>query len=200
MSAPQGVQAAADPQAAANLRATGDRIEHLLDELAATADPRSRDRVEEVLRLVADLYGAGLTRVVELVGASAPALMDDFVGDELIASLLLVHDLHPESLVQRVQAALAKVRPFLATHDGDVELLDIDPAVGAVLLRLLGTCDGCPSSAVTLQTAVERAVYEAAPEIVRIDVDQPSQAVPDIAVSLIAKPAYQECPVDMVGA
>ena len=63
------------------------------------------------------------------------------------------------------------MRPFLAHHDGDVELLAVDPDAGAVVLRLLGSCDGCPSSAVTLQLAVERAIVEAAPEIVRIDVD-----------------------------
>ena len=51
-------------------------------------------------------------------------------------------------------------------HGGDVELLDVDEDAGAVHLRLLGSCDGCPSSAVTLQHAVERAIVEAAPEIV----------------------------------
>ena len=65
------------------------------------------------------------------------------------------------------------MRPFLAHHDGDVELLGIDPDAGAVKLRLLGSCDGCPSSSVTLQFAVERAIVEAAPEISRIDVADP---------------------------
>ena len=41
-------------------------------------------------------------------------------------------------------------------------------------LRLLGSCDGCPSSAVTLRDAVERAIVEAAPEIVIIDVEEPN--------------------------
>ena len=85
-----------------------------------------------------------------------------------------MHDLHPDDLAARVAAALDSVRPFLAGHGGDVELLDLDDAVGAVHLRLLGSCDGCPSSAVTLQKAVERAILEAAPEIVIIDVEQPT--------------------------
>ena len=55
-----------------NLRATGDRIEQLLDELQATADPRSYDRAAELLRLVSELYGAGLARVVELAREQAP--------------------------------------------------------------------------------------------------------------------------------
>ena len=71
-------------------------------------------------------------------------------------------------------AALESVRPFLGAHGGDVELLGLDGAIGAVHLRLLGSCDGCPSSAVTLRTAVESAIAEAAPEIVIIDVEEPA--------------------------
>ncbi len=48
-------------------------------------------------------------------------------------------------------AALDSVRPYLGSHGGDVELLGVDEDAGAVHLRLLGSCDGCPSSAVTLQ-------------------------------------------------
>jgi Fe-S cluster biogenesis protein NfuA len=182
-----------------NLRATGDRIEQLLDELQSTADPRSYDRAEELLRLVSELYGAGLTRVVELASEQAPGLMDALVGDELVASLMLVHGLHPDSVARRVEGALAQVRPLLAAHAGDVELLGIDEEAGAVMLRLLGSCDGCPSSSITLQLAVERAILEAAPEIVRIDVDQPSKPVPGVPIAMGTKPAYEECPAEMAG-
>jgi Fe-S cluster biogenesis protein NfuA len=183
-----------------NLRATGDRIEQLLDELQATADARSFDRASELLRLVSELYGAGLARVVELIAEHAPGLFGSLVEDELIASLLLVHGLHPETLTDRVQRALAQVRPLLAAHAGDVELIAIDAAAGAVKLRLLGSCDGCPSSAVTLQMAVERSITEAAPEIVRIDVVEPTPPPPaKVPVSLTTKPAYEECPAEMVG-
>jgi Fe-S cluster biogenesis protein NfuA len=183
-----------------NLRATGERIEQLLDELQATADPRSFDRAQELLRLVSDLYGGGLARVVELAREQAPGLIEAFVADDLVASLLLVHGLHPASVASRVEEALAQVRPFLASHGGDVELLGIDPDAGAVHLRLLGSCDGCPSSAVTLQMAVERAIVEAAPEIIRIDVDQPSQVSPGVPVSIGSKPQFTECPSEMAPA
>ena len=69
----------------------------------------------------------------------------------------------PTRSVTRVERALDRCGPFLGQHGGDVELLDIDEDAGAVRLRLLGSCDGCPSSAVTLQHAVERAIVEAAP-------------------------------------
>jgi Fe-S cluster biogenesis protein NfuA len=180
-----------------NLRATGDRIEQMLDELQATADSRTFDQAAELLRLVAELYGGGLARVVQLVEAHDPRLMDALVDDELVASLLLVHGLHPASLVQRVEGALAQVRPLLAAHGGDVELLGVDEEAGAVQLRLLGSCDGCPSSSVTLQLAVERAIVEAAPEIVRLDVDQPPQPTPGVPVAIGAKPVYESCPAEM---
>ncbi len=164
-----------------DLRSTGERIEALLGGL----DPPARRRAEELLGLVTDLYGAALGRVVELVG---PDLARELAGDDLVASVLLVHDLHPVSLSERVEEALGRVRPMLAGHGGGVELVALDPAAGAVALRLLGSCDGCPSSAVTLQLAVEQAVLDAAPEVTRIDVDQPGRSVP---VALGDKPA---CP------
>lgn len=182
-----------------NLRATGDRIEQLLDELQATAEPRSCARAEELLRLVAELYGAGLSRIVDLANEGAPALIDAMVGDELVVSLLLVHGLHPDSMARRVEGALASVRPLLAAHAGDVEVLGIDERAGTVVLRLLGSCDGCPSSSVTLQQAVERAIMDAAPEVVRIDVDQRSTDGPGVPVTVGRKPVYAECPAEMAG-
>jgi len=187
-----------------NLRAAGDRIEQLLDELRSTADDRSYQRAEELLRLVTDLYGAGLSRILDILGEGPPDVMAALVQDELVASLLLVHELHPESLAQRVEGALAQVRPLLARHQGDVELVDIDPDAAAVRIRLLGSCDGCPSSSVTLQLAVEKAILEAAPEIVIIDVDQPTsadQTAPaghEVPIALGSKPAmYDSCPTEM---
>jgi len=184
-----------------DLRAAGDRIEQLLDRLRESADPRARDRAEELLRLVTELYGAGLARVVTLAQATAPGLVEQLAADPLVGSLLLVHGLHPETLAQRVEAALAHVRPLLSSHGGDVELLEVDEDVGAVRLRLLGSCDGCPSSAVTLQSAVEAAIMDAAPEVVCIDVDAATATAGPggVPVSFGARPVYEKCPTEMVG-
>lgn len=179
-----------------NLRVIGDRIEQLLEELQKAADPALYDKAEELLRSVTELYAAGLGRVVDLVG-DAPAVFGRLLEDDLVASLLLVHGLHPDSLGVRVERALESVRPFLAQHGGDVELLDIDPDVGAVLLRLLGSCDGCPSSGVTLQHAVERAIIEAAPEIVTIDVEDAPKPDLSVSITLGTKPVYDACPSEV---
>jgi Fe-S cluster biogenesis protein NfuA len=182
-------------------RDVGDRIERLLDDLRAALDRRAYEAVEELVRQVTELYGAGLARVVELSREAAPELLDRLAGDELLASLLVVHGLHPVPVEARVEAALESVRPFLAHHDGDVELLAIDADADVVVLRLLGSCDGCPSSAVTLQLAVERAILAAAPEIVRIDVEDaapvPATAGPETPVALTRKPLYDACPSEV---
>jgi Fe-S cluster biogenesis protein NfuA len=182
-----------------NLRASGDRIEQALAELQAVADPRSLDLAEELLRLVSDLYGAGLARMVEIAQARTPDLVVDFTADELVASLLLVQGLHPEPLEIRVEEALQSVRPFLGRHGGDVELLAVDDQLGAVKLRLLGNCDGCPSSAATLRGAVEVAILEAAPEVTRIVVEE-SSADDAVGVPIalgFTKTHYDTCPTEV---
>ena len=66
-------------------------------------------------------------------------------------------------------------------------------------VRLLGSCDGCPSSSITLKSAVEQAVVAAAPEIVRVVVDQPAASeVPGVSVTIGAKPVFTECPAEVV--
>lgn len=135
----------------------------------------ARERAEELVRLVADLYGAGLQRLLELMherGHLDDDTLDALAEDDLVASLLLVHGLHPYDVRLRVERALAGVRPYLGSHDGDVELLEVTDD-GVVRLRLLGSCDGCPSSSVTLKLAVEGAIEAAAPEITAIEVRTP---------------------------
>ena len=178
----------AHPEADTDLRAAGDRMEALFEQLRATAEPRVLDVAEELLRLVTELYGAGLARVVQLVRDEAAELLPRLVDDELLGSLLVVHDLHPNDLVTRVESALESVRPFLQGHGGDVLLLELDEERGAIHLQLLGSCDGCPSSAVTLRTAVEQAIAEAAPEILLIDVEEPSRPGVTTPVELGRRP------------
>jgi len=153
-----------------DLRATGDRIEALLGELESALDARAWEQVQDVVSLVTELYGGGLARVLELA-ADDVDLRRRMADDELVASLLVLHDLHPLELDDRVHQAIESVRPYLGSHGGDVEILSIDGGAGVVSLRLLGSCDGCSSSSVTLELAVQRAIQEAAPEITRIDVE-----------------------------
>jgi Fe-S cluster biogenesis protein NfuA len=134
----------------------GERIEQLLGEFSGADAELAEDLVHTLL----EFYGAGLARIVEIVDRP---LLDRLAEDDHVRGLLVLHDLHPRSTHERVTEALDKVRPYLGTHAGDVEFVEI--ADGVLRLRLQGTCDGCPSSTVTAKYAIERVVREAAPEI-----------------------------------
>jgi len=143
-----------------DVREAGERIEKLLAELA------DAPAAEKLVQTIVDLYGAGLARIVEIV----PEAADRLIADPLVESLLLVHDLHPYDLDTRIQRALDGVRPYLGSHAGGVDYLGVD-AEGVVRLKLEGSCHGCPSSTVTVRLAIERAIAEAAPETVRVEVE-----------------------------
>jgi Fe-S cluster biogenesis protein NfuA len=174
---------------ARDLRAVGSRIEELLGRLRSAGDPATAETAEEVVRLVVELYGAGLERTVGLAG---PEVLERLVGDELVASLLVLHGLHPKDTETRVVEALDHVRPYLGSHAGGVELVGIDPH-GVVHLRLEGSCDGCPSSTQTVKLAIERAIAEAAPEVGGVEVENLTrERAPQL---LQIQPLYTECAV-----
>lgn len=157
----------------AQWRTAGDRIQTLLDASAAGGSV-ARERAEQLVREVTDLYGAGLQRMMGMAVAANPALAETFAADDLVASLLLVHGLHPHDVDRRIEDALDSVRPYLGSHGGDVKLLGVVDDV--VRLEFAGSCKSCPSSAVTLELTVEDAVRAAAPEIASIEVVAPEAA------------------------
>lgn len=173
-----GATTRVEPEPSDRLRATGERIDSLLD-ASGSGGVVARERAEELVRLTADLYGAGIERILDIfydAGRLDDEALAALAADDLVASLLLVHGLHPYDVGMRVEKALESVRPYLGSHGGDVELLEVSEA-GVVRLRLLGSCDGCPSSSVTLKLAVEGAIEAAAPEITSIQVeDAPADA------------------------
>jgi Fe-S cluster biogenesis protein NfuA/nitrite reductase/ring-hydroxylating ferredoxin subunit len=174
-------------QARDQLQYTGERIDALLD-ASGSGGVLARERAEELVRLTADLYGAGIERILEIAydaGQLTDEVLAALAADELVANLLIVHGLHPYGVDLRVEQALESVRPYLGSHGGDVELLEVTDA-GVVRLRLLGSCNGCASSSVTLKLAVEGAIESAAPEVTGIEVEEApaeSGASPLIPVS-----------------
>jgi Fe-S cluster biogenesis protein NfuA/nitrite reductase/ring-hydroxylating ferredoxin subunit len=153
-------------------------IEELVQRLETTADPAARAVAQELVRAVMELHGAALDRMLATIrknGAAGATIVDQLAREEVVASVLLLHDLHPVDLETRVKGALEKSRPYLKTHGGNVELVGIDES-GVVRLRMQGSCHGCPSSAVTLKLAIEQAIHEAAPDVSAILVE--GQTVP----------------------
>jgi Fe-S cluster biogenesis protein NfuA/nitrite reductase/ring-hydroxylating ferredoxin subunit len=146
------------------------RVQELTAQLEAVPDPGARAIAEELSAVIVQMYGAGLERIVELINAAgADEVRDALVADDLVAGLLLIHDLYPVPLEERVVKALDKVRPYMESHAGNVELLGIER--GVVRLRLQGSCKTCRASSSTLELAVQQALEELCPDLLGMDVE-----------------------------
>ncbi|HEU4763895.1 MAG TPA: NifU family protein [Gemmatimonadales bacterium] len=68
-------------------------------------------------------------------------------------------------VLDRIEAALDTLRPYIASHRGSVEVVDFDDADGILTVRLGGTCHGCAASTLTLKHGIEIRLREAVPEV-----------------------------------
>ncbi|MFO7899569.1 MAG: NifU family protein [Planctomycetota bacterium] len=73
-----------------------------------------------------------------------------------------------EELEPKVSAVLDEVRTYLASHGGDVELLDVSPD-GVVKVKLTGACAGCPMAQMTLKRGIEAKLKEKVPEVTAVE-------------------------------
>ncbi|MBN1790078.1 MAG: NifU family protein [Bacteroidales bacterium] len=69
-----------------------------------------------------------------------------------------------EEALQKINKAIDEVRPYLVADGGDVELVDLTDD-NTVKVRLMGACDGCPFSMMTLQAGIEQAIRKNFPEM-----------------------------------
>jgi Fe-S cluster biogenesis protein NfuA/nitrite reductase/ring-hydroxylating ferredoxin subunit len=154
------------------------RVDALLQDLEGAIGAVPVDTAIELAQALLDLYGEGLARIVGHVADrdADGELARAFASDELVSHLLLLHGLHPVPLETRVREALAEVRPYLESHGGDVELLEIGD--GVVRLAMRGSCDGCASSTMTLKLAIEEAIQRAAPDVEEIVAEGAVEAAP----------------------
>lgn len=143
------------------------RVQELTGRLEDLEDPDCRELAEELTSAVVQMYGAGLERIVELIDDEETR--DRLAADELVAGLLMIHDLYPVPLEERVMQALDSVRPYMESHGGNIELLGFED--GVVKLRLEGSCKSCRASSSTLELAVRQALQEAAPDLLGMDVE-----------------------------
>jgi len=167
------------------------RLETLLEEIESFEDPEAQAKTAEMVQTLLELYGEGLGRIVESVGRlGSEDLKDELLGDELITHLLLLHGLHPVDVETRVLGALDEVRPYLESHGGNVQFLGIGDGVARV--RLEGSCDGCPSSTMTLKLAIEEAVQKAAPELEGVEAEGMAEPPPKPAMAFVAAPTMRK--------
>jgi Fe-S cluster biogenesis protein NfuA/nitrite reductase/ring-hydroxylating ferredoxin subunit len=155
-----------------DLAREGQRIQELVEKIGTLHDPAARRMLQECLESVLSFYGHGLERILALMEKAGPEgqkVRDILIHDPGVRGLLLIHGLHPISLEARLMEALDKVRPYMESHGGNVELLRLENDYAK--LRLQCHCKTCPSSSVTLELAVRAAIEEACPDLAGFEVE-----------------------------
>jgi Fe-S cluster biogenesis protein NfuA/nitrite reductase/ring-hydroxylating ferredoxin subunit len=150
----------------------GERIQKLIERVEALPYPAAKELIQECMEAVLAFYGQGLTRILQVVNeadAESQKVYRKLIHDDVIKGFLLIHDLHPLDVEARLGEALEKVRPYLKSHGGNVELVSLEN--GIARLRLQGTCQSCASSAVTLELAIKHAIEQACPDLVHFVVE-----------------------------
>ena len=168
----------------------GERVEALLAELGSQAGPEVAAAAEELVSCLVELYGAGLAEIVRIVGSDAAgqSLMARLAADPLVSSLLLLHDLHPVPVADRVQRAIAHVMPDLGPHAGTAEFAGLDED-GVVRIRLELTDHGRQAHAGAVQEALEQAVAAAAPDASGVTFDLVAAAAELPLLQITRRPA-----------
>ena len=149
-----------------------------LENIVASWDESYVLTVQALKSAIEDLHKEALKRLIRVLkdDPASFARMREALSDQVVHGVLRFHGLVKESLQARLEKALDEVRPFMATHGGDVELVAVKPP-DTIEIRLLGSCHGCPASSQTLSEGVEKAVRAHCPEIVHIN--QVSKGAPE---------------------
>lgn len=148
------------------------KIGELVHDLETIADPASRAAAKELVQLLMDLHGTGLERILEIVfqsGDQGSRVIDDLGQDPLVSSLLILYGLHPEEFQTRVERKLEQVRSKLHKMGAEAKLISVNG--NDVRLRVAVDSHACGSTSRTIQTTVEEAVYEAAPDLTSLTVE-----------------------------
>ncbi|MEU2714344.1 NifU family protein [Streptomyces sp. NPDC007205] len=159
------------------------RLDELLGRLENAPGPLGATTVEAV-RLLTEVYGEALARVLDLAGQPLAARLAE---DELLGHLLVLHQLHPEPAARRAERAVDRLRPAVRDRGGDVELVGVEGRVARVRVSEAGGCgSGCGGGA-TVADAVREAVLTAAPELTAVEqLPAPARPAPPAFVPLTA--------------
>ena len=153
------------------MRAVSGRIEALVAELETLQDLSVRSRIEELVRLLMQLHGEGLARLLAVLQDpefDAGHALERFAADPVVASVLMLHDLHPHDVRTRIERALDLVRANLPDKV-DVNLLGVSD--GIVRLRIEAAADGCGPPVETIRAIVDAAIRDAAPDVLEVEVE-----------------------------
>jgi Fe-S cluster biogenesis protein NfuA len=148
------------------------RIGGLVQELESVADPATRAATKDLVQSLMDLHGAALEKALGIVadsGDTGTSIIDRLGRDPLVSSVLILYGLHPDPIESRVIKAVDRMRSQLRKQGCEVELLSVNE--GVIRLRVETGSHTCGSTAKTVQTTLEGAIYDAAPDLTSLVVE-----------------------------
>lgn len=155
------------------LNRQSERIQQLIEEIESLPDQHAKKIMQECIQEMLSFYGNGLERILKIISngnsSAAKDIYNDLIEDSFVNGLLLIHDLHPLDLKTRLYKALDKVKPYMDSHGGSVEIVSLEN--GVAKLKLSGNCKGCPSSASTLELGIKDAIEELCPDLLGLEVE-----------------------------
>ncbi len=148
-------------------------IQELISEIDSLPNPETRKMMQDCIQEILSFYGHGLDRMLSIISngnsVAAKDIYNDLIEDSFVSGLLLIHDLHPLDLKTRLHMALEKVKPYMDSHGGSVEIVSLED--GVAKLKLAGSCKGCPSSSSTLELGIKQAIEELCPDLSGLEVE-----------------------------
>ncbi|WP_298819036.1 NifU family protein [Chloroflexus sp.] len=149
--------------------------------LAALAklEPAAQAVASEVKQAIEAFHKLALTTIVRHLKQDprGKELLLELVEDPAVYALLLMHNIVRADPLTRARRVLDNARPYMQSHGGDAELVDVRD--GVAYIRLYGSCNGCSLAGFTLRKHVEETLLREVPEITRLEVidDQPAPAI-----------------------
>jgi hypothetical protein len=153
-----------------------DKIEELVRQAEAIPDAKARSVTIDLLKAVLDFHAAGLERMMDMVFDSGPAgeaIAERIVADDLTSSMLLLHNLHPDNVETRVARAIEKLEEVFFSLGVKLSLVGIEGDLVRLHFESQRTWSGAP-----VKGSIEKAIFQAAPEITSVVIEGLKEALP----------------------
>jgi Fe-S cluster biogenesis protein NfuA len=151
------------------------RIEGLIGSLESAANPALRATARNLVQSVMDLHAGAIDRILEILskaGEPGAALLRALGADELVSSVLVLYDLHPDDFETRVHRGIEKARQVLARRGADVQVRAVESLT--VRLKIDSGGHSCGSTMHDLETLVREALLATAPDAMEVIIETPS--------------------------
>ena len=156
--------------------ATPDELAAAVDrarEMLAPLDADIRQRAENLVKARDAFLATGVREMVRRLKADerSKQVLFELIDDPVIYAVLMELGIVRPDITTRVARALERVKPYVKSHGGDIELVRVEqtPGGGTAFVRLHGSCSGCSMSAATLRDGVQEAITSIVPEITRVE-------------------------------